>query len=150
MKGSHPDLYDRMTRAGHPPSWPRPEPPARSRASTLLLLAGTLFPLLLFVADPGSTEHAASPGEVLLVRAQDVALVRIARHFGETGRQAEARELLNDLAARTPTMRLPVMGAAAELGFCDDAAALLQAEDSGSEDPWAVWAFDRLQRCRPR
>ncbi len=44
---THPNLYDRLVRAGHPPEYPRPEPPApppTSRAAFVLLgIAGALF-----------------------------------------------------------------------------------------------------------
>lgn len=150
-KGTHPDLFDRMTRAGHPPSWPRPEPPARSRLAPLVIGAGFLaLPLWLVVDGGPGVGLAARPEEVLLVRDQDVALVRIARSFAEDQRRDAARELLRGVVERRGDLRLPCLGTYAELGFCDEASDLFKAKDLQSDDPWAAWAVDRLARCARR
>jgi len=87
--GTHPSLYDRMLALGHPPSYPRPQAPARGPVIVTWLTLPLL--LLAFVMAFEFTARSLPPS----VRSSDIGLyVAASLDGGEVGEESVLRHLM--------------------------------------------------------
>jgi len=147
---THPELYDRMTAAGHPPSWPRPEPPKKKRLGRLVLGGAIAVPLLL-VAGPYYAPQgldARSEWDVAVTGGAGGGLFGVARAWMRDGRREDAKALLLALQGEDPSdwASVTAAGVLAEGGFCQDAFRLT-GERKLLESRWRGWLQRRLQAC---
>lgn len=150
---THPELYDRMIAAGHPPAWPRPEPPKQTRLGRVVLVAALVIPLEL-AACPflfrGPALEARPEWEVVLDGGRGGALFGVARGWLKEDRREQARALLLALAAEDTSefAATSAAGILAEGGFCDDADRLAgERQLLDGESRWSGWLTQRLRDC---
>ncbi|HEY8209106.1 MAG TPA: M48 family metalloprotease [Myxococcaceae bacterium] len=151
---THPELYDRMRAAGHPPSWPRPDPPRRSIAGRVVLMLALVVPaevaLLPIFVPPRVTLNVRSEWDVVGAGASRGHLFGVARGWLQANRREESRALLLALAGED-TSELAGFSAAgilAEGGFCQDARHLT--DERGllrTDSEWRGWLQERLDDC---
>jgi len=149
---THPELYDRMAAAGHPPSWPRPEPPKRKRLGGMVLGGAIAVPLLL-VAGPYYAPQgldATSEWDVVVSGGTGGGLFGVARAWMRDGRREDAKALLLALSDEDQSewASVTAAGVLAEGGFCLDAFRLT-GERRLLESQWRGWLVHRLRACYP-
>lgn len=145
--GVHPDLFDRMTAAGLPPSFERPAPPPKRRLALLVVTLGVVAPVAGWVMQrSGHLGEPLAPVEAMWLPQQEDALVRVARWYAEAGDFQRATALLEALLAETPTYDVVIVGTLADLYACD-LARKYEPTTKFNDDAWSHWAKDRIGRC---
>ena len=148
---SHSALVDRMTRAGAPPAWPRPEPPARLLPFALLLVS------LVASATAGATVWRRSDrANQLLAVAIDGTPLDVARLGLSRWQEGDVDEALNLLGAAEvlepdrpyyATCRALIL---AQAGRCAEAKEALESCKAAPESSWLEPVRAAVEECAPK
>jgi Zn-dependent protease with chaperone function len=159
QRATHPDLVERMTAAGMPPSWPVPPPPPSSAPAVAAVAVPTLFLVVALVLAPMIISgNARDEGEYLAAvavsgGAADLGNLGLARNT--RGASAEAAPLFraaSELDTRNPVWPAWEAASLALAGRCQEASlAIANASARGQGNPaYILPAQAALSSCKPR
>jgi hypothetical protein len=160
---SHPDLYDRMISAGHPPAWPRPAPPTSGLPGRLLLLALIALSVAPLVSENFMLDDLSKLAEedgfleraertVAMTGGRGNSLIGVARGLAMNGQNDAAMVVaVATAAAKAPNQEVTgnSFGLLVDLGFCAQARSVSDgARLSAINEEWQAWVERRLTECR--
>lgn len=158
---THPDLWDRLLAAGVTPSYPKPAPPERARATRAAILPVLLafalvvgFRIALIVAAVGTSTE---PGVLAVVAltggdAGDWArLGDLRSDAGDLEASAAMHEAASELIPDDPRYAIDAAIAVARVGRCADSRRLLgRASESPLPESWSATASQWVAWCDGR